>query len=156
MKRQLLLLMTVVMAFVSSFAQAPAKQSPITWNATVKMTSAKEGVITVTATIDKGWHLYSLELPSDAGPRPTVFKFDGTQGVTFLNEITPATKPITKHDEMFDADLSFWNGTATFTRKFKLTGSKADAKIVGVVSYMACNDVNCMPPKKYNFSLTIK
>lgn len=156
MKRQLLFLLTLVMTFTAAFSQAPGKVNPVSWNATVKMTSKTEGVLTVTATIEDKWHLYALKLPSDAGPRPTQFKFDGTTGVTFVNEVTPVQKPITKHDEMFDADLSFWNKTVTFTRKFKLTGKKADAKIEGVVSYMACNDVNCMPPKKFNFSLTIK
>jgi hypothetical protein len=44
----------------------------------------------------------------------------------------------------------------TFTRKFKLTGKKADAVINGKITYMACNDENCMPPKTENITLNIK
>jgi hypothetical protein len=49
---------------ILGFAQTPLK--PVTWNATYVSTSASEGEIHFTATIDKKWHIYS-QRPTDAG-----------------------------------------------------------------------------------------
>ena len=37
--------------------------NPVTWTKSLKMTDEHNGVISFTAKIDKGWHMYSPDTP---------------------------------------------------------------------------------------------
>lgn len=128
-------------------AQAPA---PVKWRMTVKMTSPTEGKVTMKAILQPGWHLYGTELPQN-GPKPTTFSFDGSAGVKFISELTPARKPLTVHDNMFDLDLTWWDADIAFTRTFKVTDADA-AKIAVAISFMSCNNETCSPPSTEKFT----
>ena len=56
---------------VLSYSQQ-ATLNPITWKAIYTPTTLNEGQITLTASIEKNWHIYS-QRPTDAGPIPTSF-----------------------------------------------------------------------------------
>lgn len=136
----------------AAIAQAP---SPIKWRAFVKMTNETEGTVTLKAIIDEGWHLYGTTLP-EGGPKATSIDFSESKGVKFLNNFTPSAKPVEKEDEIFGLKLNWWEKGVSFTRKFKLTGKKADAVLKGKVMFMGCNDETCLPPKTQSFNLPVK
>ncbi len=46
----------------------------------VKATGPNQGTVTFRALIEKGWHLYGLELPKD-GPKPTEFNLEGSKDI---------------------------------------------------------------------------
>lgn len=146
----LLTLLLVVFATLAASAQNAVK-----WRTTVKMTSEREGVLSVKAIIADSWHLYGMKLPEN-GPRPTVLDFSASKGVKFTGEFIPSVKPTVKMDPLFDMKISYWTGTVIFTRKFKLTGKKNDALLSGKLTYMACDDSNCLPPKTDTVTLRIK
>jgi DsbC/DsbD-like thiol-disulfide interchange protein len=150
MKKITFLLIALVISVFSAMAQ-----NPIKWRTTYKMTSATEGVLTVKAIVTDGWHLYGTKLP-DGGPKATVLDFSESKGIKFTTNFKPSVKATEKMDEMFGLKLTYWGSNVSFTRKFKLTGNKADAVINGKISYMACNDENCMPPKTESVTLNIK
>lgn len=137
---------------VSEDDEAPAKE-PVKWSASVKMTSPEEGILTLVAEPGKGWHLYALELPK-GGPKPTVINLDESRDVKFTSSLTPSRKPLNVDDKMFDLRLSYWEGTVTFSRKFRITGKSPVIK--AVISFMACDNVNCTPPKKVVLTPAIK
>ncbi len=145
MKRYFLILFAVVMA-----AAAAVAQEPVRWRMNVKMTSETEGIVTLRAIIDEGWHMYSTNIP-EGGPRPTQISFEASKGVKFTDKLKVGTAPTEVDDPMFEMKLSWWAANVTFTRKFKLTDPDG-AKINAAVSFMACNDMNCMPPKNVNLS----
>lgn len=149
MKRYFLILFAVVMAAAAAMAQEPVR-----WRMNVKMTSATEGVVTLRAIIDEGWHLYSTSLPED-GPKPTQISFEGSKGVKFTDKLKVDRAPMDVEDPMFEMKLSWWTDKVTFTRKFKLTDAEG-AKINASVSFMSCNDMNCMPPKNVNLTYEFK
>jgi thiol:disulfide interchange protein DsbD len=150
MKKITFLLIALVVSVMSAMAQ-----NPIKWRTTYKMTSDKEGVLTVKAIVTDGWHLYGTNIP-DGGPKATVLDFSESKGIKFTSNFVPSVKPTEKMDDMFGIKLNYWGSNVSFTRKFKLTGKKANAVINGKISYMACNDENCMPPKTENVTLNIK
>ena len=144
----------VVALCLTAASSASAQQdNPVRWSISVKMTSAKAGVVTIKVAIDKGWHLYGIDM-SDEGPRPTEISLDKSTGVKFTGKLTPSRKPISNYDEMFGAQLSWWDADVTFTRKFVVTDPKT-AKIEGSASFMACNDVNCRPPQTIELKAAI-
>ena len=44
--------------------------NPVKWKSSIVMTGDKTGEIVLTATIDRGWHMYSNDVDPDAGPTP--------------------------------------------------------------------------------------
>lgn len=129
----------------SAFAQI---FDPVKWKSAIKMTDATNGVVTFTATVDAGWHVYGTHLPS-GGPEPTSVQWNN-QGVKLVGGLTPSKAAHKQHDETFDMDLSWWTGSVTLSQKFTVTAK--EYKIEGSIRYMACDDENCTPPKSESFS----
>lgn len=135
----------MVIAASSAFAQI---FDPVKWKSAIKMTDATNGVVTFTATVDAGWHVYGTQLPS-GGPEPTSVQWNN-QGVKLVGGLTPSKAAHKQHDETFDMDLSWWTGSVTLSQKFTVTTK--EYKIEGSIRYMACDDENCTPPKSESFS----
>lgn len=121
---------------------------PVKWKSAIKMTDATNGVVTFTATVDAGWHVYGTQLPA-GGPEPTSVQWNN-QGVKLVGGLTPSKAAHKQHDETFDMDLSWWTGSVTLSQKFTVTAK--EYKIEGSIRYMACDDENCTPPKSESFS----
>lgn len=135
----------MVIGASSAFAQI---FDPVKWKSAIKMTDATNGVVTFTATVDAGWHVYGTQLPS-GGPEPTSVQWNN-QGVKLVGGLTPSKAAHKQHDETFDMDLSWWTGSVTLSQKFTVTTK--EYKIEGSIRYMACDDENCTPPKSESFS----
>lgn len=135
----------MVIGASSAFAQI---FDPVKWKSAIKMTDATNGVITFTATVDAGWHVYGTQLPS-GGPEPTSVQWNN-QGVKLVGGLIPSKAAHKQHDETFDMDLSWWTGSVTLSQKFTVTAK--EYKIEGSIRYMACDDENCTPPKSETFS----
>lgn len=150
MKRIVIFLFSCVMLCCIAAAQA---QNPVKWNATYKLDSNGQGTVALTATIANGWHVYDTKLP-DVGPVPTSIKFEG-EGFQFVGDPAAKPAPVKVADEMFGCDLTYWEGKVTFTQKIKRVSKKA-YKITVSVTYMCCNDANCMPPHTETITLDIK
>lgn len=135
----------MVIGASSAFAQI---FDPVKWKSAIKMTDATNGVITFTATVDAGWHVYGTHLPS-GGPEPTSVQWNN-QGVKLVGGLIPSKAAHKQHDETFDMDLSWWTGSVTLSQKFTVTAK--EYKIEGSIRYMACDDENCTPPKSESFS----
>ncbi len=110
---------------------------PVQWAATTETLTDSTVQLTLTATIESGWHLYATELPED-GPRPTTFTLTGAKALTPLQADKAV---ITAYDENFMMDLAYYEGTVTFMQTLLLTQNASVA-----VTYMACNDLNCLAP----------
>lgn len=135
----------MVIGASSAFAQI---FDPVKWKSAIKMTDATNGVVTFTATVDAGWHVYCTQLPA-GGPEPTSVHWNN-QGVKLVGGLTPSKAAHKQHDETFDMDLSWWTGSVTLSQKFTVTAK--EYKIEGSIRYMACDDENCTPPKSESFS----
>lgn len=144
-KRFYLIFFLSVLGVCAAMAQI---SDPVKWKSAVKMTDATNGVVTFTATIDGGWHVYGTSLPA-GGPEPTSVQWNN-QGVKLVGGLTPSKPAHKQHDETFDMDLSWWTGSVTLTQKFTVTGK--EYKIEGNIRSMACNDESCTPPKSEPFS----
>ena len=146
MTRRFLLIFTLMVIGAScAFAQI---FDPVKWKSAIKMTDATNGVVTFTATVDAGWHVYGTQLPA-GGPEPTSVQWNN-QGVKLVGGLTPSKAAHKQHDETFDMDLSWWTGSVTLSQKFSVTAK--EYKIEGSIRYMACDDENCTPPKSESFS----
>lgn len=148
--RNLVLIISCILGFA---AQAQAPLQPVKWRVSAKTDDDGKGLLTVTAIIADGWHLYGLELPAD-GPKPTEIKLSG-KGVTFTGDIAPVEAATVSKDPLFDAELSWWNKKAVFTAPYTLDSGDSHSVTV-TVTYMACNGETCLPPKTETITRNIK
>ncbi len=149
--KKLLVLAVIVFGAMSSNAQL----NPIMWSFTAKKTGDKMYEIQMKATIQNKWHLYSQKQPDDAVINPTAF----TINVNPLFKLDGKVSEIGKMEKYKDKELGIsanqYSTTVTFVQKIKL---KANVKtnFTGNVEYQTCDDHQCLPPKKVNFSVAIK
>lgn len=126
---------------------------PIQWSHSIEKSSDTEGKLLFSATMEKGWHFYGMQMP-DGGPNPTEFVFDQKEGIEF-GEPTPSVKATVAMDEVFGLELSWWESDVTFTVSYKVTDETKVNKISGYVSFQGCNDEMCIAPTKVSFSYKI-
>lgn len=144
---------TLLLSAIMLCCLAAGAQNPVKWKASCQLGSNGQGTITLTATIGQGWHMYDTDLP-DVGPVPTTIKFAG-EGLKFIGEPKAAPQPKKVRDDMFGCELTYWEKKVTFTQKFKRTDKNAK-KITVTVTYMSCNDANCLPPRTETLTIDIK
>ena len=150
MKKKLLSCLLIIMAWLPSFAQI---QEPVKFKTELKTISDTEAQIVFTGNIDAGWHVYSTDLPS-GGPISATFNVEKIQGAELMGKLTPQGKEIENFDKVFEMKLRYFENTATFVQKFKITD--ASYQIEGYLEYGACNDENCLPPTEVPFSFSGK
>ena len=148
------LISSIMLALIALVAQAQIL-TPVKWK--IKLDDkggAPEKEIVFTATADKGWHLYDMNLP-EGGPVSTSFTFETLNGAELIGQPVPSGKPTTVYDEQFAMNLRWYPGTVSFTQKLKVT-DPAKFKAEGEVEFMACNDETCLPPDQIPFSFDKK
>ena len=149
-KKFLLSCLLIITAWLPSFAQI---QEPVKFKTELKTISDTEAQIVFTGNIDAGWHVYSTDLPS-GGPISATFNVEKIQGAELMGKLTPQGKEIENFDKVFEMKLRYFENTATFVQKFKITD--ASYQIEGYLEYGACNDENCLPPTEVPFSFSGK
>lgn len=136
--------------FISLSAQI---YEPVKWNFTIKNTGKGTADVVLIAMLEKGWHLYGLNIPPD-GPRPTSIIFDKIENAEKSGTLKAVSKLHEEYDSNFDMKLNWYVGEAKFIQGLKYAEG-ADVKVSGYVEFMACNDENCLPPRKEKFELAI-
>ena len=146
--KKLLLLMTVLLISAASYAQI---ETPVKWSYAAKKLSNNEAVVFLRATIQDGWHIYSLNV-GDGGPIKTSFKFTPSKEYALVGAVSEPT-PVKKYEEAFKMNVTYFEKTVTFQQKIKLKGSVSVIK--GQLEYMTCNDKKCLPPEDVDFSVPL-
>ena len=145
MKKLLFLIVSLLTVSVA-YAQMA---NPVKVQCQLKEVSATEAELVFNATIDQGWHMYSTEVV-EFGPTPTTLEVEKISGAKLKGKLAPKGAPIKKYEEMFEADVYYFEHAATFVQKLTLEGGKYHVE--GYLEYGACNDQSCTPPTKVDFN----
>lgn len=128
-------------------------QEPVKFKSELKTLQAGEAEVVFTGTIDKGWHVYSTDL-SDGGPISATFNVESISGAELVGKLKPVGKEVAAFDKLFEMKVRYFENTAQFVQKLKLTGG--EYKVEGFLEYGACNDENCLPPTQVPFKFSGK
>jgi thiol:disulfide interchange protein len=148
MKRFLFLLTGILVLTFSASAQI---MNPVSWIYTSKQIAPHEYELIFKASIESPWHLYSQDIPQ--APPATTFKFNKDSSFTLVGKVMEKGKVIKNYDKNFKMELKYYNDSATFIQKIKLKARGAVVK--GVITFMSCNDTQCLPPQDLDFSFTL-
>ena len=128
-------------------------QEPVKFKSELKTLQAGEAEVVFTGTVDKGWHVYSNDL-GDGGPISATFNVESISGAELVGKLKPVGKEVAAFDKLFEMKVRYFENTAQFVQKLKLTGG--EYKVEGFLEYGACNDENCLPPTQVPFKFSGK
>ena len=142
-------LSTAVFALAVFAPPAAPIEDPIQWALVLEATGARPGgrvLAILTATMEPGWHLYSLTTPK-GGPNATTVTMTDNPAVAGVRVYQP--KPLRQMDPNFRIE------TETFGEKLRLLveiALKPDAAAGPIVlearvRYQCCTDKICLPPR---------
>ncbi len=147
--------MKAVLLVISLFASmAISAQNPVTWTFTSKKLANGNYEIHMTATLEKGWHLYSQTQPEDAIAMPTTFTITSNPLIQTIGKIKEEGKMEKFHDKELDLSANQFSKTVNFVQTVKLKG-KAKTSFSGSVEYQTCDDKKCLPPKTVDFKVAL-
>ena len=144
------LISSLLLSFVVCVLQAQIKD-PVKFKTEFNTLSDTEAEIVFTAAIDKGWHVYSTEL-GDGGPISATFNVDKKSGLELAGKLKPVGKEVATFDKLFEMKVRYFENTAKFIQKVKLTGGAYE--IEGYLEYGACDDESCLPPTEVPFKFS--
>ena len=125
--------------------------APVKWTFASKKISDEEFELTFTATVDEKWKLYSQHTDPDNGPIPTEFIFDAHDGYERVDAVVEKSATKAAPDPLFDGAtvVKFTENPAVFVQKVKV--KDVQEAIKGYLTYMACDDKQCLPPTDVEF-----
>ena len=146
-------------AFLAALAAALSlsgqKLDPVQWTLAAPANQAPPGStvpLRLAARADAGWHLYSLSTPK-GGPIPTTITVP--ENVAGFQIWQP--KPERRFDPNFNLDVETFSGDAVFFLPVQIKKDAADGalEITAQVRYQACDEKQCLPPRKKSVPVTI-
>ena len=138
----------VILLMLSTVLSMSAQMvDPVHFTSQLKELANGEAEIIFTGKIDAGWHVYSTNLVG--GPIPATFNKRKMEGVETIGKLKARGNEQQKFDKLFDMEVRYFEGVATFVQKIKFTKEKY--LIDCYLEYGACNDEMCMPPSSVEF-----
>jgi thiol:disulfide interchange protein DsbD len=140
-------------------AAAPAEEAnPIHWKAGRAPVQAKAGgliFVPVVASIDAGWHLYSLK-KLDGGPIPTTLAIAPGQPFRLDGKIE-SPEPILMDDPNFGMTVEFYLETARFVVPIRVApDTPAGQQTLKLTArYQTCSEKLCLPPKTVTLEVPV-
>lgn len=144
-----LILIATFLTGIVAFGQI---HDPVKWETSVEKISDTEYKLTSIATIDKGWHLYSQDVPED-GPIPTSFTYDDQDGKIKIIGNTSEEEGHTIDDPIFNMRIKFFENKASFSQKVEI--EEGVNSIDGFVEFMVCDDEKCLPPTEVDLAFNL-
>ncbi len=147
------LLIPVIALFVVNFVFAQVLD-PVKWNFSIQKISEDTYDLIYNATIENGWHMYGLNIPS-GGPVPTSINYSDSSKIELKSNIKLSMEPEVKFDPTFEMDVELFDHQIGFTQRVQLV-NPGTTTVEGYVEFMACDDSRCLPPKEVDFSFKLQ
>ena len=144
--KRILVGLILFLGFISARAQII---EPIKWSFDA-VQNGDEVELKFIADIETNWHLYDTYLP-DGGPIATAIIYNDSSKFSLLGELLKEPEPEEHFDNTFQLNLRYFSNKAILTQKIKLNSSDP-VSISGYVTFMGCDDEQCLPPNDAEFT----
>jgi thiol:disulfide interchange protein len=149
-KANLVFLFAFVLSALSVQAQI---LEPVKWAFSLNKISETEYEVVADATIEENWHLYSSSMP-EGGPIPTSVVLTNPEEQLTVGDLKEEPEADVQFDEAFDMELAWFSNKAKLILSVQLKDTDVDV-IEGYVEFMSCDDEQCLPPDKVDFTLNL-
>ncbi len=148
--KQIYLFAALTMAAASLHAQSFKE---VQWTYTTKKLADKTYEVHISASIGGNYHLYAQNVGVE-GPVPTSFTFVKNPLTTVEGKPKEIGRVIKKREEVWGGSVNYYEKAVDFVQVVKLKGD-IKTSLAGTVEFMVCNDSQCLPPSKTDFSVKI-
>lgn len=128
------------------------EKPPVKWAFSHQKLKDGRYELTFNAKIDAGWNVYSQSLPSNEGPVATEIVFESNNVKTAKAKAEEKGHKWEGMDETFNMRITKYHDELTMTHVVKTTDGKP---VKGYLTYMACNDKECLPPTDVEFEFVL-
>ncbi len=149
--KKLALTLTILFLTAATYAQV---KDPVEWTFTAIKKAADKYEVVITAAIQKPWHLYSQDMKA-GGPVPTKISFNNNPLLKKEGKTIETGKLEKINDKIFNMEVLFYSSKVVYTQLIK-TKSGVKTNITGTVSFMVCDDTQCLPPTKKQFDIKLQ
>ena len=153
MKASLIYFFISLLAGASGFAQHQGP-GPVKWRYSATKLDDKTWEIHLTASIDKGWHIYSQYQPKEAIAIPTKIRISKNPLIVSCGQINEVGNKEKQTIKELDIVQFQYTDQVDFVQRVILKAN-VQTSIAGTVTFQVCTDEQCLPPKEEAFSLSL-
>ncbi len=128
---------------------------PVKWKFSTEEVSNNMHNLVFTASIDKGWTVYS-QFTADDGPVPTLLTFESKDGADIIGKGVETGHKKEGLDKLFDVNVIKYLADEKFVIKQKVKVNDETKPVSGYLTFMTCNDKTCLPPTDIDFTFNLK
>ncbi|KQT15278.1 protein-disulfide reductase [Chryseobacterium sp. Leaf404] len=125
-------------------------KDPVKFKFSINELGNNEYEAVLNGTIEKGWHIYSRDIPEDTGI-PTEYKVSG-KNIELIGKFVETGKKHSEFSEAFGGTIVYYSDAAGFKQKFKLKDGTKPADVVAEIMYQTCDDRVCLAPNTLEFT----
>ena len=140
MKKGLLIFLLTV--FIGLFAAFSQVANPSNWSFTQKSLGNDEYELTFRASIQPGWHIYSMYTPAGGPMATTLTLEEAGKGIELVGKATE-NEPQKKHDAVFGVDVLSFEHEYVITQRIKVI-DPAVSVVKGTLEYQVCREGQCV------------
>lgn len=144
--KKLFFTLIVILFLQASYAQI---LNPVKFSYSAVKKGNNQYQVHIKSYIEPKWHLYSVNNP-EGGAVATEIKLTGVKSGYKVKEVG---KMKTVYDKEFKMDQKFFENNVDFVELVNI--NKPTGKLVGSITYMVCNDRQCLPPKEVAFEIKL-
>ena len=127
-------------------------EDPVKWSFESEKMADDQYKIKFIAEVESGWAIYS-QYNEEGGPIPTTFQLEENSDLLLIGEVVEPDDKEKKYDDMFEMDVIKLKGNVEFYQIVKTAVSGVSLK--GYVTFMCCDDTQCLPPTDVEFEIYI-
>jgi thiol:disulfide interchange protein DsbD len=136
----------IILSVTFSFGQI---LNPVKFDYSVVKKGAGLYEVHVKTLLEPKWHIYSVANPEGGAEATTLILSNGT--AVGKTKEKGALKTI--FDKEFQVNQKYYESNVDFVQLVKAT--PGSDKIAGTITYMVCNDKQCLPPKEVEFKVKL-
>ena len=152
MNKILFSLLAIITIANSSYSQL---KNPVKWK--IGIESAEDGMYNIVykATAEYGWTIYSQHT-SDDGPVPTEIVYEDFAGISLEGDNIESGHKKEGPDPLFEnVNVVKYLSDQAFVIKQKISVKDASIPVIGYLTYMTCDNKQCLPPTDVDFNLEL-
>ncbi|MFN4080657.1 MAG: protein-disulfide reductase DsbD family protein [Saprospiraceae bacterium] len=127
-----------------------AQPQVVSWTFEAKKVDDCKADLVFKGQIKAGWYTYSQFIEGDDGPLPTTIEYDeSVKSFAKIGKAQESGGVMKVFDKVFNMELTKFKGTAVITQRIEV--KDPTKPIVGYLTFMSCDDEQCLPPRDVDF-----
>ena len=148
---KLIFFIAASLACITGAGQMPEH---VKWSFQSKKINATTYELHFSAILDNGWHIYAHDAPG-GGPVPTTFTFSKNPLIAFPGFFREIGELEEHYESFFGVPVKQYSYHVEFVRTINVI-PVVKTIVRCTVTYMTCNDRECLPPRVVPFAIELK